>query len=333
MAAVRFGPKRIALAVAKLAAALLLLPILILAGLRIAAALREDGAPPPAATRMVATPYGAVAVSVSGPADGRPLMLVHGTAAWSGFWKQVSAHLAQRGWRVVAVDLPPFGWSDHDPGARYDRVTQAERLAAVLAAVAKQPAVVVGHSFGAGPATELALRHPRRLRSLVLVDAALGELDAAGGGNGGVLRFRPLAEAATAATITNPAATGPLLRSMIARKARAEAWLPVLKAPMRRRGTTSAYAAWLPNLIAARDGALSRRSEAIRRLAMPLALIWGEADTVTPIEQGRRIASLGRARSFAMLPGVGHIPHIEDPEGFLAALDSAIAPDREGAGN
>lgn len=333
MAAVQFGPKRLALGAAKLAAALLLLLVLILAGLRIAAALREDGASPPAATRMVATPYGAVAVNVSGPAGGRPVMLVHGTAAWSGFWKQVSAHLAQRGWRVVAVDLPPFGWSDHDPLARYDRVTQAERLAAVLAAVAKRPAVVVGHSFGAGPAAELALRHPRQLRSLVLVDAALGDLDPAGDGNGGALRFRPLAEAATAATVTNPAAIGPLLRSMIARKARAAAWLPVLKAPMRRRGTTSAYAAWLPNLFANRDGALSRRSENLRRIAMPVALIWGETDTVTPIGQGRRIAALARARSFATLPGVGHIPHIEDPEGFLAALDSAIAPDREGAGN
>jgi pimeloyl-ACP methyl ester carboxylesterase len=331
MEAARFGPKRLARGSAKLAAALLLLLLLVLAGFRLAAVLREDGAPPPPGTTMVPTSYGRVAVRVSGPADGQPLMLVHGTAAWGGFWEPVAAHLARRGWRVVAVDLPPFGWSDHDPQTRYDRTTQAERLAAVLASVAGQPAVVLGHSFGAGPAAELALRHPRRLRSLVLVDAALGALDAEGG-NGGAFRFRPLAEAATAATITNPAAVGPLLRSMIARKEQAAPWLPVLRAPKRRRGTTSAYAAWLPNLFAGGDGALSRRSGNLRRLAVPLALIWGEADRVTPIGQGRRIGELGRARSFAALPGVGHIPHIEDPEAFLAALDAAIAPDREGAG-
>ncbi|HYG47567.1 MAG TPA: alpha/beta hydrolase [Allosphingosinicella sp.] len=332
MGAARFGPVRLARGVAMAAAALLLLLLLVLAGFRLAAALREDGAPAPPGTRMVPTPYGAVAVTVSGPASGRPVMLVHGTAAWGGFWKDVAEHLARRGWRVVAVDLPPFGWSEHDALARYDRITQAERLAAVLASTAGQPAVVVGHSFGAGPATELALRHGRRLRSLVLVDAALGELDSESGGDGGVLRFRPLAEAATSATITNPAAIGPLLRSMIERKARAAKWLPVLKAPMRRRGTTSAYAAWLPDLFAATDRALSRRSANLKRLAMPLALIWGEADTVTPIGQGVRIAALGRARSFATLPGVGHIPHIEDPKAFLAALDAAIAPDRGGAG-
>ncbi|HEX8625361.1 MAG TPA: alpha/beta hydrolase [Allosphingosinicella sp.] len=331
MTALRFGPKRLARGAAKLVLALLLLIILILAALRIAAALREDGAAPPPATRMFATPYGAVAVTVSGPPSGPPVILVHGTAAWGGFWKPVADHLARQGWRVIAVDLPPFGWSDHDPLERYDRVTQSERLAAVVARVARRPAVVVGHSFGAGPATELALRHPGRLRSLILVDTALGGFDSEGKG-AGPLGFRLLAEAVTAATVTNPLAVGPLLRSMIARKERAAQWLPVLKAPMQRRGTTSAYAAWLPNLFATRDRALSRRSDNMRRIAIPLALIWGEADTVTPIGQGRRIAGLGRARSFATLPGVGHIPHIEDPEGFLAALDSAIAPDREGAG-
>ena len=313
------------------AAVLLGLLLLVLAGFGIAAALRERGAPPPPGTQMVATPYGRVAVGLSGPESGPPIMLVHGTAAWRGFWKDVAAHLAAQGWRVIAVDLPPFGWSDHDAQARYGRIAQAERLAAVLAAVAGRPAVVVGHSFGGGPATELALRHPRRLRSLALVDAALGALDAPPK-SGGPLRFRPLSEAATAATVTNPAATGPLLRSMIARKDVAAAWLPILKQPMRRRDTTPAYAAWLPSLFASDDGALSRSSAGLRRLAVPLALIWGEADTVTPIAQGRRIAELGRARSFAALPGVGHIPHIEDPPGFLAALDAAVAPDRTGEG-
>jgi pimeloyl-ACP methyl ester carboxylesterase len=99
---------------------------------------------------------------------------------------------------------------------------------------------------------------------------------------------------------------------------------------MRRSGTTRAYAAWLPSLFATDDGALSRRSEGLRRLAVPVALIWGEADSVTPVAQGRRIAALGRARSFAVLKGLGHIPHIEDADAFLAALDKAVAPDREG---
>jgi pimeloyl-ACP methyl ester carboxylesterase len=324
MGAVRFG--------AKAAAALLLLLILILAGFRLAAAWREGGAPTPAAISLVETRYGRIAVAFSGPADGPPILLVHGSVGWSGFWRDVSAHLAARGWRVAAVDLPPFGWSDRDPAERYDRVSEAERLADLLNHVAKRPAVVVGHSFGGGPATELALRDPRLVRSLVLVDAALGPPDPepGRGAAAGALAFAPLAQGLTAATVTNPAATGPLVRPMLARKEAAEAWLPTLRAPMRRSGTTAAYAAWLPNLFARDDGALSRRSRALAAIRVPVALIWGGADTVTPLDQGRRIAGLTRARSFAVLPGLGHIPHIEDPEAFLAALDSAIAPDREG---
>lgn len=318
----------------KAAAILLLILLLLLAGLRTAAWMRESEDARPPALQLVPTPLGGVAVAASGPADGPPILLVHGTAGWSGFWRNVSAHLAARGWRVIAVDLPPFGYSDRDPQGRYDRKAQAARLAAVLQRVAGRPAVVVGHSFGAGPATELALRSPAQLRSLVLVDAALGEIDPAPAAPGVATRALGssfLAQPAVAATVTNPAATGMLLRSMIARKEAAEPWLDTIRQPMRRPGTTAGYARWLPALFVRDDGGLSRRSAALRGIAMPVAIIWGEADTVTPIAQGEAIARLVRARSFQRLPGLGHTPHIEDEGRFLAALDAATAPER-GAG-
>jgi len=321
---------RIGAGAIKGALALVLFVLVLLVILRLMAAVRENGGEAPPETVRFQTPTGAVAARLSGPADGRPIMLIHGTAAWSGFWREVADHLAGRGWRVIAIDLPPFGWSGRDPEGRYDRAAQAERLAAVLRTQTKK-AFVVGHSFGAGAATELALRHPDELQGLVLVDAALGPLDGEGQGTTAkALGFRPLAEAVTAAAVTNPAALEPLLRSMIARKEQASAWVPVLREPMQREGTTTAYAAWLPNLFSQNDGGLSRRSENLRKIAVPVSLVWGEADTVTPIAQGRHIAELTRARSLKLLPGVGHIPHIEDPDAFLAALDGALADVEKG---
>jgi pimeloyl-ACP methyl ester carboxylesterase len=111
---------------------------------------------------------------------------------------------------------------------------------------------------------------------------------------------------------------------MLARKESADAWLETIREPMRREGTTRAYAAWLPNLFASDDGALSRRSANLRRIRVPVSLIWGEADTVTPIAQGENLSRLLRARRFLRLPGLGHIPHIEDEAAFLAALDAAM---------
>lgn len=311
----------------KLVLALLGLLLAILIALRIAATLREGPAASPPGMHYFAAPGARVAARIAGPADGPRVVLVHGSAGWSGFWANVTKHLADRGWRVIAVDLPPFGWSDRDPEGRYGRIAQSERLAAVLTASGSEPIMVVAHSFGAGAAIELALRHPQRLRGLVLVDAALGEFDQADDpALVPALRVQPVAELFTAATVTNPWAMRPLLRPMLARKDSADAWLDVLKAPMQREGTTSAYAAWLPSLIEQNDGALSRSSAELRKIRVPVALIWGGADTVTPLNQGQQLASLTRAKSLAILDGVGHIPHIEDPDGFLAALDAALPP-------
>ena len=305
--------------------ALVLFLIILLLILRAQAAWREGDAQAPANITHFTTPAGKVAASVTGPPDGIPVVLIHGTAAWSGFWSEVADHLARRGWKVVAIDLPPFGWSGRDPDARYDRTTQAERLSAILSTLGK-PAVVVGHSFGAGAATELALRHPSQLRGLVLVDAALGELDPQSEAPvANVMRVGPVAQLATAAMVTNPNALEPFLRSMIARKEMARRWVPVLRQPMARDGTTSAYAAWLPNLFTRQDQALSRSSANLRAIKPPVAIVWGDADTVTPLDQGRRLQQLTGARSLLILPGVGHIPHIEDPKAFRAALDEALA--------
>ena len=289
---------------------------------------RDDAVP--AGIRLVPTSLGRVAVAESGPVAGPPVLLIHGTAGWSGFWREVAAHLAQRGWRVIAVDVPPFGYSDRDPAARYGRPDQAQRLAEVLRATAgKQPAAVVAHSFGAGAGVELALRDPRAVGRLVLVDPALGVPDAAPAG-AGLVGVRALAAPVTSATITNPWALTPLLRTMLARKHSADRWYDTLRGPMRRSGTTGGYAAWLPALFASDDGAVSRNSAGLRSLKMPVALIWGEADTVTPIAQGEALAKLVRPTAFLRLPGVGHIPHIEDPAAFPAALDQALM--RSGVG-
>lgn len=308
----------------KVVIGLVLVVALVLAAFRLAAAYRERDTAIPTQTTLLQTSAGRIAVQLSGQPKGMPVLLVGGTAGWSGFWRDVAHHLAESGFRVVAIDLPPFGFSDHDPDRRYDRVRQAERILAVLEASAgDRPAILVGHSYGAGPALEAALRAPARVRRLVLVDAALGGFELPSRPASWPLRQQPIAEAAVATGFTNPWAMRPMLRSLLARKEAAEPWIETLRQPMRRPGSTAAYAAWLPALFATDDGARSRRSAAVSAIRVPVALIWGEADTVTPIAQGEEIARLVRA-PIHRLPGIGHIPHIEDPARFLPALDAAI---------
>lgn len=308
-------------------AALLLLPVGIALVFRVAAAFRETDTAVPVGTSLVPTRLGTVAARIEGDHARPAILLVHGTAAWSGFWRDVSRHLRERGWRVIAVDLPPFGYSGRDPGGRYDRVSQAERLAVLLRRTGAGPTVVLGHSFGAGAATELAVRHPEQVRRLVLVDAALGPLDPGPGKSAPerLLALGPVAQGVTAASVTNPLATGALLRSFMSRKAPAARWVETIQQPMRRTGTTAAYAAWLPALFETDDGALSRRRAALAAIKPPVAIIWGETDTVTPLAQGQALAGITRARRFTVLKAVGHIPHVEAPREFTAALDQILA--------
>lgn len=308
-------------------AVLLLLPLGAGVLFRGAAALREGQGEVPPGSTVVATPHGRVAVRLQGSGRRGTVMLVHGTAAWSGFWRDIAQHLEVQGWRVIAVDLPPFGYSDRDPSARYDRTTQAQRLSAVISRLNQGPVVVLGHSFGAGAATELALRRPDQVKQLVLVDAALGTLDPAPGRSAleRTLSLRPVAELVTATTITNPLATKRLLSSFMARKEAAAPWVHTIQQPMLRTGTTPGYAAWLPTLFARDDGSWSRRSDRLAAMRTPVAIIWGDADTVTPLEQGRQLARLTRAQAFTVLKGLGHIPHVEAPTAFSAALEQVLA--------
>lgn len=102
------------------------------ASIRIAAT-REPGLRDELASstgHLVPTGSGRVFVQEKGPAEGVPVVLFHGTAAWSELCRRTIDALAAAGFRVIALDLPPFGFSDR-PGS-YTRRDQAARINDVL---------------------------------------------------------------------------------------------------------------------------------------------------------------------------------------------------------
>jgi pimeloyl-ACP methyl ester carboxylesterase len=312
---------RILRGAAKLCLVVLLLIVAAIAAFRIAAAAREtagrgDLAPP--AGHWVATRSGDVFIQEKGPASGTPVVLFHGTAAWSELWRATTDALAGAGYHVIALDLPPFGFSDR-PG-RYTRQDQAERVNDVLSRLNAPPAVIVGHSFGAGAATELVLRFPDRTRALVLVDAALG-LTAAPSEAPALLRPKWLREMLVSLTVTNPFATKMLLKSLIAKKDRAlPDYVEILQRPLSRANSTSDIADWLYYFAGSDRGAESADRTAYARLKQPVAMLWGAMDTVTPLAQARDLNVLLPQAHLTLLPGLGHIPQIEDPQTFNDAL-------------
>jgi len=253
----------------------------------------------------------------AGPPQGLPVVLFHGTAAWSELWRRTITALAASGFHVVALDLPPFGFSDR-PGT-YTRAAQAARVNDALKQLGVAPAIIVGHSFGAGAATELAMRYPERARGLVLVDAALG-LTSAPTATPAWLQPQWVREVLVSLTVTNPLMTRTLLQSLLARKDRAlPEYIDILQRPMSLRGSTPALADWLLYFTGADTDALSTVRGSYSKLSGKAAILWGEQDSVTPLAQARVLKALLPNAVVVTLPGVGHIPQIEDPEAFNAA--------------
>lgn len=301
--------------------------ILALLGLRLAAMLREIAILPdrvPAEGQLVDTEFGPIYIEEMGPADGQPVLLVHGSVGWSRMWRPTQTALAAEGYRAIAFDMPPMGYSFRDPAGDYSRQTQARRLLALVAALDVRP-VLVAHSFGAGAAAEAAMLDPDALAGLVVVSGAIGLEGPSGGDLPWPLGNPFMRELAVSATVTNPPAMGPLLRLFLYRKeAATPAILEMLLLPSRRPGTTAAIADWLPSLLVPPVGGLSTEAAPWQELALPLAFLWGDQDTTTPLQQGERLADLTGA-PLTVLAEVGHIPQIEAPVEFHAALLAALS--------
>lgn len=305
--------------------ALLLSLVLVIVAFRMAASIREthsraELAPP--SGRLVPTSSGGVFLQEKGPADGVPVVLFHGSVAWSEFWRRTIDALAAAGFRVIALDMPPFGFSDRPGG--YTRSEQATRVNDVLHHLGLARPIIVGHSVGSGAATEFVMRYPDAARALVLIDPALG-LTSPQSEPSAIFQPKWIREIMISLTITNPLATKPLLQSMIAKKDRAlPEYIEILQRPWALRGSTAEFADWLYDFLGSESKALSADRGSYPRLKIPVALLWGDADTVTPVDQAHDLQTLVPQATLTLLPGLGHIPQIEDPALFNDALLKAL---------
>ncbi len=98
--------------------------------------------------------------------EGDPLLLIIGLGWASDMWHRTTPELSRR-YRTILFDNRGIGRSDFPPGP-YSISAMADDAAAVLEAASLESAHVFGHSMGGMIAQELALRHPRRVRSLIL---------------------------------------------------------------------------------------------------------------------------------------------------------------------
>jgi pimeloyl-ACP methyl ester carboxylesterase len=249
-----------------------------------------------------------LAIDVEG--DGPPLVLLHGVGTSRVVWRRALPLLAAR--RLVAApDLPGFG-SSPPAGRGFALDEVADELADELDRFA--PFDLLGNSLGGAVALVLAARHPERVRRLVLAAPAglsphRRPIPALAGRTGSALiAARRVAGAPLAGSA---AARRLLLLGVVADPARLAA------DDARRMLRGSAGSRRIADGIAAVAGADLR--PLLSRLAMPVAFLWGARDRVIPLR------ALVTDAPVEVVAGAGHVPQVERPREFAAAVERLLA--------
>jgi pimeloyl-ACP methyl ester carboxylesterase len=278
---------------------------------------------PSAVDRLVRVDDGDMHVVESGTPGAPALLLIHGSAASLVCWDLVVTALADH-YRVIRVDLLGCGKSTTPTGAGgYDIPTQARRVAAVLDTLGVSTVTAIGHSSGCTVATALAEQRPDSVAALALID--FGPTLAAKTPEKLLLRLllnpslgRLMWRLRTEANIRKAARVG-FTRPVAIPDAYIEdalrmtypAFVGTIRAPLTYLGERS-----LPDRLAA--------------LGLPLLVIFGTEDQRWPCSGAAAYNVVPGAR-VELLPGVGHLPIMEDPQATAKLLlDFAAVAARPG---
>ena len=271
-----------------------------------------------------------------GPADGQPVLFIHGTAAWSGLWRETMTPLAEAGYRCIAIDIPPFGFSERPATPSYDNASQARRIVALMDALKIEHAVLFGHSFGGGATLETALMIPDRIDALILEDVGalnlnlqLASQDQSPSPAGIFLNTRLVRNPVLAATATNPWFTKTLLSQMVLDPNDiTDEKIKILQQPLVLQDATNTLGDWLKSVLGVQGASLTSDPANYQSLTMPTLIVWGDSDTVIPLKEGEYLQSIMPNSQLVLMKGVNHIPHVEDldtlMEIVLGFLDKSV---------
>jgi pimeloyl-ACP methyl ester carboxylesterase len=252
-----------------------------------------------------------VHVAEAGPADGDPILLLHGWPQHFYLWRHVIPQLAG-GRRLICPDLRGFGWTDA-PDGPIDAETFAADAVALLDALGLDRVDLIGHDWGGFSGFLLCLRHPGRVRRFLALstphpftrvtpEVALGSwrawytLPLAAG----VVRHRPGFAGWFMAREGVPARD-------------VEVFVERFREPARAHATARLYRSYQRSF-----AGVARGNYRSLRLQTPTRLLWGKRDQALPRSMLAGFAPHADDMELELVPG-GH---------FLADLHPQLVAER-----
>jgi len=244
--------------------------------------------------------------------DPMPVVLLHGTSAslhtWDGW-----VELLQPERRVVRVDLPGFGLTGPAADSDYRIERYVGFTTQLLDTLGIERCVLAGNSFGGWVVWETALAHPDRVGALVLVDSAGYLLTSQSVPLGFRLAQVPLLSGLMESVLPRSVVESSL-RNTYGDPSRVTAALVDRYFELTLRAGNRAA---LAQRFAA--GRHSQNPERLRDLRIPTLILWGGRDRLIPPQFGQRFHDDIAGSQLVMFPGLGHVPHEEDPRATAAA--------------
>ena len=262
--------------------------------------------------------------------SGEPVIFLHGNGSMiQDFESSGLLRLVARTNKVIAFDRPGFGFSERPDGRPWGPTDQAALFAKALTVLGIGRAQVVAHSWGTLVALALAVEHPERVTSLVLLS----------GYHFPTLRADTILSAPSATPILGTLVrytvgsligrinSGAVIKKMFAPREVPQAFSDAYSIGLATRPSQLAAAAAETVMMPFVAHGLSSR---YLHLRLPVAIIAGENDKIVATSaQSQRLGQVIAGSTFESLAGAGHMVHHAETSRIAKIIQRQISNGKE----
>lgn len=243
------------------------------------------------------------------------LVLIHGFASSTLVWSKVFLRLAAAGFRVIALDMLGFGYSDKPRKGEYTITSQARVVKGLLDSLEVQRALFVGSSYGGAVAATCALDYPDRVEKLILVGTVSNDRPL------GLMLMRVFGSRVFG-DVVSPLllSSRRLLRWRMKRVYDRHAWILDERRVQARHLPLRTARAQRAIIRTVRGWNAERISREAHLISQPTLLLWGENDREIPLTDGERLNTAIPGSRLIVFLNCGHLPHEEYPESFTEVV-------------